>query len=156
MRRTLALRFVVVLLSLASFAVAADVYVYPQKGQTKDQQEKDEFACHKWAKEQTGFDPTAAPAPSGGAAPAPKGGAVRGAARGAALGAVGGAIAGDAGKGAAIGAGVGGAGGAIRQRGQARQREQARQAEAASQGAQQGEYQRAFAACMEGRGYTVK
>src|SRR6478672_9358833 len=35
-----------------------DVFVYPSKGQTKEQQEQDEFSCYKWAKEQTGFDPT--------------------------------------------------------------------------------------------------
>ena len=39
-------------------SAALDVYVYPSKGQTKDQQEQDEFACYKWGKEQTGFDPT--------------------------------------------------------------------------------------------------
>jgi len=35
----------------------AQMFIYPLKGQTPDQQEFDEFSCHKWAKEQTGFDP---------------------------------------------------------------------------------------------------
>jgi hypothetical protein len=144
-----------VLMSAAS-AFAQDPIVYPQKGQSKEQQEKDEFECHKWAKEKTGFDPMAQPSSPAAAAPAPRGGAVRGAARGAALGAIGGAIAGDAGKGAAIGAGVGGAGGALRQRGQVRQQQQAQQAEASAQNAQRSQYQRAYGACLEGRGYTVK
>ena len=85
--------------------------VFPSEGQSKEQQEMDEFKCHKWAKEQTGLDPMAmASAPT--QAPSQSGGGevVRGGARGAALGAIGGAIAGDAGKGAAIGAAVGGVG----------------------------------------------
>ncbi len=146
----------VFLLTVSSAMAQSNPFVYPQKGQTKAQQEKDEFECHKWAKEQTGFDPMAAPSSSAATEPAPKGGALRGAAKGAALGAIGGAIAGNAGKGAAIGAGVGGAGGALRQRGQVKEQEQARQAEASSQSAQRSQYQRAFGACMEGRGYTVK
>src|SRR5262245_15289988 len=86
---------------MSSSVYAAELFVYPQKGQSKDQQEKDEFACHKWAKEKTGVDPMAmASAPAPQAAP-PQGGAVRGAAKGAAIGAVGGAIGGNAGKGAA-------------------------------------------------------
>ena len=31
--------------------------VYPSKGQTKDQQAKDEKECYQWAGEQTGIDP---------------------------------------------------------------------------------------------------
>ena len=52
-------------------AVAADQFVFPKSGQTKEQQEQDQFTCYKWAKEQTGFDPTkpveqaSAPAPKG-------------------------------------------------------------------------------------------
>lgn len=36
----------------------AQMYIYPEKGQTKDQQEFDQFTCNKWAKEQTGIDPS--------------------------------------------------------------------------------------------------
>jgi hypothetical protein len=35
-----------------------ELFVYPQKGQSAERQEKDEFECYKWAKEKTGFDPT--------------------------------------------------------------------------------------------------
>ncbi len=153
-RRLIAI--VAAILMSAASAFAQNLFVYPQKGQSKQQQEKDEFECHKWAKDKTGFDPMAQPSSPAGAAPAPKGGALRGAAKGAAVGAIGGAIAGDAGKGAAIGAGVGGAGGALRQRGQVRQQQQAQQAEASAQNAQRSQYQRAYSACLEGRGYTVK
>src|SRR5262245_17789881 len=115
MRRSRLLLIVMGLLFAADQALAGlDVFVYPSKGQTKEQQEQDEFACYKWAKGQTGFDPTQPMQQA--AAPPPQGGAARGAARGAAIGAIGGAIGGDAGKGAAIGAGVGAAGGAMRRR----------------------------------------
>ena len=118
------------------------LYVYPQKGQSKDQQEKDEFACYKWAKEQSGVDPSA-PAPNQGNR---AGATARGAARGAAGGAVIGGIAGDAGKGAAAGAAAGG----VRGRRQEGKRRQAAQAQTRNS------YDRAFAACMEARGYTVR
>ena len=38
-----------------------DFYVYPTKGQDKDQMEQDKYACYQWAKEQTGFDPMELP-----------------------------------------------------------------------------------------------
>ena len=43
-----------------------DIYVYPQHGQSPDQQANDRYDCHKWASSQTGFDPTQA---GGGVAP---------------------------------------------------------------------------------------
>ena len=131
---------------LLAASPAAAQYVYPSKGQSPEQQHKDQGECHVWAVQQTGFDPGAAPAP----APSGTGRAVvGGAARGAAVGAIGGAIAGDAGKGAAIGAATGGV------LGGARSRRQTQAAQSAQAGAQQA-YQRARAACLEGRGYTVK
>jgi hypothetical protein len=130
-----------------------DVFVYPSKGQTKDQQEQDEFACYKWGKEQTGFDPTQTVQQA--APPQQHGQVVGGAAKGAALGAVGGAIAGDAGKGAAIGAGVGAAGGAMRRGRQTREAEKTQQKAEQKYEANLDGYKRAFTACMTGRGYTV-
>ena len=142
------------LLVITSEALAAaEVFVYPSKGQTKEQQEQDEFSCYKWAKEQTGFDPNQPMQQA--AAPPPQGGAVKGAARGAAIGAVGGAIGGDAGKGAAIGAGVGAAGGAMRRRHAAEQQAAAQEKAKQAYNADVGGYKRAFGACMTGRGYTV-
>jgi hypothetical protein len=78
-------------------AAAQELYVFPQKGQDQAQQDADRGACHVWAVNQTGFDPTtasSAPPPSN---EAKKGGVVRGGARGAAAGAAVGAIAGNAG-----------------------------------------------------------
>jgi hypothetical protein len=34
------------------------LYVYPENGQTAEQQASDKYDCHKWATSQTGFDPT--------------------------------------------------------------------------------------------------
>jgi hypothetical protein len=130
-----------------------DVFVYPSKGQTKEQQEQDEFSCYKWAKEQTGFDPTQPVQQA--AAPPPQGGAAKGAAKGAAVGAIGGAIGGDAGKGAAIGAGVGAAGGAARRRKGEQQQAALQQKAKQEYNAEVDGYKRAFSACMTGRGYTV-
>ena len=39
---------------------AQNVFVYPNKGQTAEQQAKDRYDCHRWAVDQTGFDPTTA------------------------------------------------------------------------------------------------
>jgi hypothetical protein len=130
-----------------------DVFVYPGKGQTKEQQEQDEFSCYKWAKEQTGFDPTQPMQQA--AAPPPQGGAAKGAARGAAIGAIGGAIGGDAGKGAAIGAGVGAAGGAMRRRQGEQQQAAAQEKAKQAHNAEVADYKRAFSGCMTARGYTV-
>ena len=150
---------VAVILALAVCLAAgqawAEVIAYPKKGQSQEQFEKDQFECHKWATGQTGFDPTKAQQ-SAAAPPPQKGGAVRGAAGGAALGAVGGAIAGDAGKGAAIGAGVGATAGAMRQGRKNRQAAEAQQQAQAQQQAAGSQYDKAYAVCLEGRGYQVR
>ena len=82
------------------------------------------------------------------------------------LGAVGGAIARNAGKGAAAGVAMGWLAGGFRRRDQMKQQyaqqqyaqQQYAQQHAANQGAQQGQRSasnRAMAACLQGRGYTV-
>jgi len=43
-----------------------DLYVYPQSGQSEEQQADDKWECHQWASSQSGFDPTRA---GGGVAP---------------------------------------------------------------------------------------
>ena len=127
-------------LALVVSAMAADLFVYPQKGQSPEQQNEDSNECYNWARSQSGVDPGAPPAQ------ARVGQHTRGAVGGAARGAGVGAIAGDAGKGAAAGAVVGGVAG--RRRSMAAQQQQ--------QEATRSAYDRAFAACMEGRGYTVR
>jgi uncharacterized protein HemX len=134
--------------------LGADLYIYPNKGQSPEQQSRDRYDCHLWAVQQTGFDPTRAQA-SAPPPPPPQGGVFKGAARGAAVGAVGGAIAGDAGTGAAVGAATGGLIGGMKQRGQAQQ-QQAQANQAAQQENALAAYNRALSACLSGRGYTVK
>jgi hypothetical protein len=144
-------------------AWAAEPFIYPAKGQSPEQTEKDKLDCYTWAKQQTGFD-AMKPPPS---APSPppsglqhQGQVFGGAARGAALGAVGGAIAGDAGKGAAMGAAMGGAFGGMRKRSDYRQQQEQYQQTVQQQQAQyeqqRGQYDRAYGACMEARGYVLK
>jgi len=141
---------------------AAQVMVYPARGQTPDQTQRDKGECMGWASQQSGFDPTAPrnstpPPPSYAPNDRP---VARGAVRGAAVGAVGGAIGGDAGKGAAIGAASGALIGGMRRRDQERQyayeQQQYQQNEAAQFNQGQANFNRAFAACLEGRGYTVR
>lgn len=140
----------------AEGASAQQPIAYPAKGQSAAQEDKDTGQCQVWAKKKTGVDPVAiaqqpaAPPPG----PAVGGGErVQGAARGAAGGAVIGAIAGDAGKGAAIGA----AGGTMVGGHRARKNQKATQQSAEAQKQNKiNTYNRAFAACMEGRGYTMK
>lgn len=137
-------------------AVAQQLYIYPSQGQSPEQQNRDRYECHTWSVQQTGVDPTnpymAGTLP---AQEAPQGGVLRGAARGAAVGAVGGAIAGDAGKGAAIGAATGALFGGFRRRDQHRRQEQQRRNYEQQQAQAVGAYNRALAACLQGRGYTV-
>lgn len=118
----------------------AQMYVYPAKGQSQQQQDIDTAECKRWAQSQA---PTGPSGPDRGARAA---GALGGAARGAAVGAAVGAIAGDAGKGAGAGAVLGGVGG---RRG-AINRERGQEAAAVDS------YARAFGACMEARGYSVR
>jgi YMGG-like Gly-zipper len=137
-------------------AAQAEVFVYPKPGQSQDAFQKDQYECHNWATQQTGFNP-AAPPPTAAAPPPQQGGAVRGAARGAAVGAVvGGASGGDAGKGAAVGAAVGGTGGAVRQNRNNREAAAASQQAQSQQQAAYGNYEKAYATCLAGRGYSVK
>jgi len=43
----------------AAISYKADkLFVYPKKGQSKQQQADDEYACHRYGVEQTGYDPT--------------------------------------------------------------------------------------------------
>jgi len=143
---------------------AQGFYVYPAQGQTQEQTEQDKFACYQWAQGETGFDPAQAQAPTGGGGgqSSSSGGSsvAKGAVGGGLVGLGVGALAGSAGKGAAIGAVGGGLIGGL-----SHQDKQKKEAEAANQRQQQAaaqynqglnEYNRAYAACLEARGYTVR
>jgi hypothetical protein len=128
----------------AAQAQPPGVFVYPEKGQDQPKQDVDTAECMRWAQGQTGVNPNAPAAQPDRRQRAS--GTIRGGAKGAAAGAAIGAIAGDAGKGAAIGAVAGGVGG----------RRGAKQQEQAAAAGQEDSLKRAFGACMEGRGYSVK
>ena len=157
------------------------MFAFPRNGQNADQQLKDESECYGMAKQRTGID-AQAPPPQGLSeeekklaqqqaaenASQAQGGRVRGAARGAAGGAAIGAIAGDAGKGAGAGAVAGTMrGGAQQRQANAQSKQQAAAQTAAAQKKAEEEmlrnhqagidtFQRAFAACMDARNYSVK
>jgi hypothetical protein len=151
-----------VILSLAGLALAQDLIVYPAKGQSPDQMERDKFECYSWAKKETGFDPMQKPQATAPPPPEeePVGGVGRGAVRGGLVGLGVGAIAGDAGKGAAIGAVGGGLIGGVRRHDQQQRQQQAEQQWANQQANEYAQkrssYDRAYSACLEARGYTVK
>lgn len=151
----IALLFPFLLLSISVESANGQLVIYPAQGQPPEQQQKDEFECHQWAVQQTGYDPTQAQPPAQ-QKTTRQGGALRGAAGGALVGAGIGAITGDVGKGAAIGAGAGAVAGGVKQRHQNVQSEAANQQATASQQAQLDGYNKARSACLEGRGYTVK
>ncbi len=143
------------------------VYFYPNKGQSPAQQDRDRYECYLWAVNQTGFDPSAPslaphhkltvvaePPPGTGTAVGAITGAVLGAAvssrgnrpEGAFIGSIAGAL-------------VGSASDAARQEQTSRlqqqyDRQSARRIENIER--QSGNYRRALAACLEGRGYTVQ
>jgi hypothetical protein len=131
--------------ALLALPALAQQFVYPAKGQSPQQQKADEAACHTWAVQQAG-DPskpaTTSQAPTTATGTAPGAGA-RGAVRGAIVAE---AVGGEGDKGAAVGA--------------VAARSRSRQANAAAgqqQSQQQGAaYAKARAACLEGKGYTVK
>lgn len=156
-----------------SMSQSLGLFVFPAKNQSATVQTNDEASCYGWAKSQTGIDPMnvqpqqQAPTPQVSdeqVANAGGGSRARGAARGAAGGALIGAVTGDAGTGAAAGAVAGTlAGGAAKRQAkrdaaaqQQHQQQVAEQQAQASIAQQKATYNKAFSACMEGKGYTVK
>jgi len=134
----------------------AQMLIYPAKGQSAEQQQKDEFECHQWAVQQTGYDPTRGQqAPQQQTASSGKP-VAKGAAGGALLGLGVGSLTGNAGKGAAIGAGVGALAGGAKRRQNEKQQAAANQQAQETQQAQIDRYNKARQVCLEGKGYTVK
>jgi hypothetical protein len=145
----------------------SDIYVYPSKGQTEKQLDRDRYECHNWAVAQSHYNPSdshLAPHQQVRVVEMPPPG--RDTAVGAMTGAViGSSVAGrhDSGEGAVagaiIGAMVGASSDASRQK--AADQDNTRmsadqQAERARLEKQAADYRRAISACLEGRGYTVK
>ena len=134
-------------------ALAQQPVVYPAKGQSAEQQKKDQGECYTWAVGQTGYDP--AKPPQAAAPPPPQGATgsgarVKGAAAGATVAAITDGDKGDAAKAGAVA-------GASVQRSSNRQQARAQEQQTAQvQQSGQANFNKAMAACLEGRGYTVK
>ena len=143
------------------------IYFYPNKGQSTEQQSRDHYACYNWAVDQTGFDPSASsiiPEQRVRVVPMPPPGqdtiimSIAGAVLGALIGGPH-----HAAQGAIIGAAGGAMAGAVSD---ISRQEAARQLEEAYANSNQArdvhkekkalEFRRAMSACLEGRGYTVK
>jgi len=148
---------VIACLTGAGIAAAAEPVVYPAKGQSAEQQERDQYECHEWATKETGVDPVAL-AEQQLAAPTPgeQHGSAGAMAGGAGLGAAGGAIEGDAAGGAARGMGIGRMLSIIRAKRQLREQQSTTTQDGAAVHAQLDRYDRAYSVCLESRGYTVK
>jgi len=140
---------------------SAQVYFYPGRGQSAEQQDRDRYECYLWSRKQTGFDPSSprllphqrldvvAARPPGESAAA-------GAAGGAVLGAIV-APRGQAVEGAVLGAMAGAAIGAASEAARRRDIERTqRDIDAARLEQQATNYRRAMTACLEGRGYSVR
>jgi hypothetical protein len=123
-------------IAFSTSSVAQELMVFPNEDQSKEQQQEDEFTCYNWAKGETGFDPMAVPTAT--EAPpqqeAQKGGVGRGAVRGAAVGQI-----------------VGG-----QKRKEEAERQQWEQEQQQIYAENRNRYNRAYAACMEGKNYTVR
>jgi hypothetical protein len=103
--------------------------IYPAKGQSSEQQLKDKGECHVWAVQQSGFDPAKTQPSASPPAQPPTAGRARGP--------------------------------AAKKQEQAQQQAQKQQQAQTQQQQQataqaQSTYNKAVAACLEGRGYTVK
>ena len=143
------------------------VYFYPNKGQSIQQQSRDHYECYNWAVNQTNFDPSASsivPEQRVRVVPMPPPGqdTIAMSIAGAVLGAL---IAGPrhAGGGALIGAASGamiGASSDISRQESARQMEEAyansNQARDVHKERKALAFRRAMSACLEGRGYNVR
>jgi hypothetical protein len=159
-------------------ARAQTSYVYPAKGQSQAQMEKDTAECRSIATQSSGKNPSTAQAAapqSTAATRKPSGGRARGAARGALAGAARAEVKGQqyaayekapeelqqeyrqnqAKSGAQVGAAVGGAA-TRRRRRQQSQEQQALQQHPPQQESQQASFEQAYKSCLMGRGYTVQ
>ena len=146
---------------------STQVYFYPTKGQNAAQQDRDRYECYLWAKKQTGFDPsTPQLAPHQRVQVIPTTPPGQDTAAGAVTGAVIGAVVSPPGRGAegaAVGAVAGAVIGAASEAARQEQTERVQQHYDKQQAQrlarmehQASSYRRAMAACLEGRGYTIR
>lgn len=155
---------ILVLLVLASAnASQPESAIYPAKGQSLEQQQKDVIDCQQSAMEKTGHDPNKKPIPPVQMKTSVGGQAVKGAAGGGLVGAGIGAIAGNVGAGVAIGAGAGAAVLGVKESKTQEQRDaeykqylEKYNTDVETYNTEVETYNKALGACLEGRGYTVR
>jgi len=158
-------------MSVYAYAGDFNTFAFPQKGQTPEQQKEDEGFCTKWSGDQTGLNPEVLKYQQKEAASSQQQAAAteqasqpgagrtigRTALRGVALGAINGNMDDGAGKGAAMGAAMG-----ISKARTAGKEQQVQgvvaNANAATQKVQADTqtYLKAYSACMEGKGYSIR
>ena len=141
------------------------VFVYPLQGQSADLQDRDRYECHKWAVQESGFDPSAPYVPPHlrvvvASGPPPGTGIVTGAMAGAVIGSIL-SRPWESGRGALLGALAGAAVGGIAESSAAREAQEEAQsnaeyARAAALEEQARFYVRALSACLSARGYEVR
>jgi hypothetical protein len=145
-------------LALSASVAGAEPVAYPAKGQSSDQQNRDEYECHAQAQQETGVDPVAL-AEQATASPTPtseKKSGLGSGLSGAGIGVARGAASGDAGAGALHGAGMGRLIAVIRSRRQMEKQKEEASTKNSQLHAQLEKYDGAYTACLTGRGYTVK
>jgi hypothetical protein len=147
--------WIVVALLSASVAGAEPV-AYPMKGQSSDQQNRDEYECHQSAQKETGVDPVALAEQTAAASSSGSKSGLGSGASGAALGAARGAADGDAGAGALHGVGMGRLIAVVRSRRQMEKQQDAAASQNADVRAQLAKYDQSYTTCLTGRGYSVK
>jgi len=165
------LAIVVCSMTMEAYAGEFGTYAFPQKGQTPEQQKADEGTCAQWSADQTGLNPAVlkyqqeeanagqqkAAATQQASQPTMGRTIAKTAVRGAALGGINNSMDDGAGKGAAMGAAVG-----LAKSRDAKQQQQVagavNGANAKSQKVQADTqtYLRAYSACMEGKGYSIR
>ncbi len=149
----------------ARLANADDPIVYPKNGQSPVQQGQDANECRTWAKRETGVDPAylqgelSAMQSQQGESPQKRPiarGALRGVTTGAALGGISENTDPGAGRGAAMGVTAGAMRGVGQRMEMAREaKTQEAQKQVQTVQAQYARFNRAFSACMDGKGYSV-
>jgi hypothetical protein len=145
------------MLALSFAAQAQQPIIYPARGQSWERQQTDTAECNSWAQQTTGVNPVALAEQMANSPPPQQqqGQVLR--AGGALFGTlIGGAAGGHWGEGAGIGALVGTMGSGMRMRREQQQMAAQQQGMHQQASSQLATYNRAVAACMTGRGYTVE
>ena len=141
----------IVLAAVLAVPASARVYIYPNKGQSIQQQTTDIAACKAWASSQTGYYMNVQHI----APQVQKGGEVaKGVTVGSLLGLIFAPVTGGAS--IAVGAVVGGAVGVGKRAQKDQVNRQSRQIVAATTAVQMADFKRAATACMNARGYTIR